>query len=179
RRPRQLRRRRRHRGGAGRGGRRPLLRRRQRAQADGRLRADPEALMAARRIDGKAVAAAVRERVKVDVEAYAAEAGRAPLLATILVGEDPASQIYIRKKGEACEEAGMRSVHHGLDASTPEAELLALIRRLGEDEDVDGILCQLPVPAQIDEDAVVAAIDPRKDVDGLTPWNAGLLAHGE
>lgn len=135
--------------------------------------------MAARVIDGKAVAAAVRERVKVDVEAYAAEAGRAPLLATILVGEDPASQIYIRKKGEACEEVGMRSVHHGLDASTPEADLLALIRELGEDGDVDGILCQLPVPAQIDEDAVVAAIDPQKDVDGLTPWNAGLLAHGE
>jgi methylenetetrahydrofolate dehydrogenase (NADP+) / methenyltetrahydrofolate cyclohydrolase len=135
--------------------------------------------MAARVIDGKAVAAAVRERVKADVEAYAAEAGRAPLLATILVGEDPASQIYIRKKGEACEEVGMRSVHHGLDASTPEAELLALIGELGEDVDVDGILCQLPVPAQIDEDAVVAAIDPQKDVDGLTPWNAGLLAHGE
>jgi methylenetetrahydrofolate dehydrogenase (NADP+)/methenyltetrahydrofolate cyclohydrolase len=135
--------------------------------------------MAARVIDGKAVAAAVRERVKADVAAYAAEAGRTPVLATILVGEDPASQIYIRKKGEACEEVGMRSVHHGLDASTPEAELLALIRELGEDVDVDGILCQLPVPDQIDENAVVAAIDPGKDVDGLTPWNAGLLAHGE
>jgi len=135
--------------------------------------------MAARLIDGKAVAAAVRERVKVDVAAYAEEAGRTPLLATVLVGEDPASQIYIRKKGEACEEVGMRSVHHGLEASTGEADLLALIRELGEDEDVDGILCQLPVPAQIDENAVVAAIDPAKDVDGLTPWNAGLLAHGE
>jgi methylenetetrahydrofolate dehydrogenase (NADP+)/methenyltetrahydrofolate cyclohydrolase len=135
--------------------------------------------VAARVIDGKAVAAAVRERVKVDVEAYAEEAGRTPLLATVLVGEDPASQIYIRKKGEACEEVGMRSVHHGLEASTSEADLLGLIRGLGEDEDVDGILCQLPVPAQIDENAVVAAIDPAKDVDGLTPWNAGLLAHGE
>jgi methylenetetrahydrofolate dehydrogenase (NADP+)/methenyltetrahydrofolate cyclohydrolase len=135
--------------------------------------------VSARVIDGKAVAAAVRERVKVDVAAFVEETGRSPMLATILVGEDPASQIYIRKKGEACEEAGMRSVHHGLDASTPEAELLELIRGLGEDEDVDGILCQLPVPAQIDEDAVVAAIDPVKDVDGLTPWSAGLLAHGE
>src|SRR6201999_1690734 len=72
-----------------------------------------------------------------------------------------------------------RSVHHGLEASTSEEDLLALIRELGEDEDVDGILCQLPVPAQIDENAVVAAIDPAKDVDGLTPWNAGLLAHGD
>jgi methylenetetrahydrofolate dehydrogenase (NADP+)/methenyltetrahydrofolate cyclohydrolase len=135
--------------------------------------------MAARVIDGKAVAAAVRQEVKIDVAEYVAETGQTPCLATILVGEDPASQIYIRKKGEACEEVGMRSVHHGLDASTPEADLLALIRRLGEDESVDGILCQLPVPDQIDEDAVVAAIDPRKDVDGLTPWNAGLLAHGE
>jgi len=135
--------------------------------------------MAARVIDGKAVAAAVRERVRVDVEAYAEEAGRTPLLATVLVGDDPASQIYIRKKGEACEEVGMRSVHHGLEAATSEEDLLALIRELGEDDDVDGILCQLPVPAHIDDNAVVAAIDPGKDVDGLTPWNAGLLAHGE
>jgi len=135
--------------------------------------------MAARVIDGKAVAATVRERVKADVAAYAEEAGRTPLLATVLVGDDPASQIYIRKKGEACEEVGTRSVHHGLEASTGEGDLLALIRELSEDEDVDGILCQLPVPAQIDENAVVAAIDPAKDVDGLTPWNAGLLAHGE
>jgi methylenetetrahydrofolate dehydrogenase (NADP+)/methenyltetrahydrofolate cyclohydrolase len=135
--------------------------------------------VAARVIDGKAVAATVRERVKADLAAYVEEAGRTPVLATILVGEDPASQIYIRKKGEACEEVGMRSVHHGLDAATSEADLLALIGELGEDEEVDGILCQLPVPAQIDEDAVVAAIDPRKDVDGLTPWNAGLLAHGD
>ncbi|MBS1879533.1 MAG: bifunctional methylenetetrahydrofolate dehydrogenase/methenyltetrahydrofolate cyclohydrolase FolD [Actinobacteria bacterium] len=135
--------------------------------------------MAARVIDGKAVAAAVRARVRGEVAAYAESAGRTPLLATILVGEDPASQIYIRKKGEACEEVGMRSVHHGLDAATGEAELLALVRELGEDDDVDGILCQLPVPDQIDENAVVAAIEPSKDVDGLTPQNAGLLAHGE
>jgi len=135
--------------------------------------------MAARLIDGKAVAAAVRERVKVDLAAYAEEAGRTPLLATVLVGEDPASQIYIRKKGEACEEVGLRSLHHVPEASTSEADLLSLVRGLGEDEDVAGILCQLPVPAQIDENAVVAAIDPAKDVDGLTPWNAGLLAHGE
>jgi methylenetetrahydrofolate dehydrogenase (NADP+)/methenyltetrahydrofolate cyclohydrolase len=135
--------------------------------------------VAARIIDGKAVAAAVRERVKVDLEAYVEEAERTPGLATVLVGDDPASEIYVRRKREACEEVGMRSVHHGLDAATREEDLLALVRELGGDDEVDGILVQLPVPDQISEDAVVAAIDPGKDVDGLTPWNAGLLAHGE
>ena len=134
--------------------------------------------MAARRIDGKAVAAAVRERVRGEAAELAAEAGRPPTLATVLVGEDPASQIYIRNKHRACEEAGMRSVHHGLPADTPEGELLELVRELGRDPEVDGILVQLPVPDHIDPDAVVAAIDPAKDVDGLTPLNAGLLAHG-
>jgi methylenetetrahydrofolate dehydrogenase (NADP+) / methenyltetrahydrofolate cyclohydrolase len=134
--------------------------------------------MAARAIDGKAVAATVRERVRVEVAAYAEEAGRTPGLATVLVGDDPASEIYVRKKREACEEVGMRSIHHGPDASISEAELLALVRALGEDEEVDGILVQLPLPAHIDSEAVVEAIDPSKDVDGLTPWNAGLLAHG-
>jgi methylenetetrahydrofolate dehydrogenase (NADP+) / methenyltetrahydrofolate cyclohydrolase len=134
--------------------------------------------VAARVIDGKAVAAAVRARVASEVEEYVAGAGRAPALATVLVGEDPASQIYIRNKRKACEEAGMRSVHHGLDASTSEARLLDLVAELGADDDVDGILVQLPLPDQIDPDRVVAAIDPAKDVDGLTPANAGLLAHG-
>ena len=134
--------------------------------------------MAARVIDGKAVAAAVRARVASEVEAYVASAGRVPALATVLVGEDPASQIYIRNKRKACEEAGMRSVHHGLDASTSEAQLLDLVAELGADDDVDGILVQLPVPDQIDPNAVVGALDPAKDVDGLTPANAGLLAHG-
>jgi methylenetetrahydrofolate dehydrogenase (NADP+)/methenyltetrahydrofolate cyclohydrolase len=134
--------------------------------------------LSARVIDGKAVAAGVRERVRAEVAEYAETAGRAPVLATVLVGEDPASQIYIRNKREACEEVGMGSRHHGLDAGTSEADLLALVAALGEDEDVDGILVQLPVPDQIDPDAVVAAVDPGKDVDGLTPVNAGLLAHG-
>ena len=134
--------------------------------------------MAARLIDGKQVAAAVRERVAAGVEAFAAERGRPPALATVLVGEDPASKVYVRKKHEACEEAGMRSVHHGLATDTPEDELLALVERLGADEEIDGILVQLPVPDQIDPNRVVAAIDPAKDVDGLTPTNAGLLAHG-
>jgi methylenetetrahydrofolate dehydrogenase (NADP+) / methenyltetrahydrofolate cyclohydrolase len=134
--------------------------------------------VAARVIDGRAVAAAVRERVRAEVLAYQAEAGRSPALATVLVGEDPASEIYIRNKHRACEEVGMRSVHHGLAATSSEGEVLELVAGLGRDPDVDGILVQLPVPDQIDPDAVVAAIDPAKDVDGLTPANAGLLAHG-
>lgn len=134
--------------------------------------------MAARLIDGKQVAAAVRERVAAGVEAFASERGRPPALATVLVGEDPASEIYVRNKHKACEEAGMGSVHHGLAADTSEEELLALVEQLGADREIDGILVQLPVPDHIDPDRVVAAIDPAKDVDGLTPTNAGLLAHG-
>jgi methylenetetrahydrofolate dehydrogenase (NADP+)/methenyltetrahydrofolate cyclohydrolase len=134
--------------------------------------------VAARIIDGKAVAAEVRERARAEAAEFAAEAGRPAALATVLVGEDPASQIYIRKKREACEEAGIRSVHHGLDAATTENELLELVGHLGLDNEVDGILVQLPVPEQIDPDRVIAAIDPDKDVDGLTPTNAGRLAQG-
>ncbi|HEY7950087.1 MAG TPA: bifunctional methylenetetrahydrofolate dehydrogenase/methenyltetrahydrofolate cyclohydrolase FolD [Solirubrobacterales bacterium] len=134
--------------------------------------------MAARVIDGKAVGAAVRARVAEEVAAYEAERGRTPLLVTVIVGDDPASEIYVRNKHRACEEAGMRSAHHGLPAGTSENELLELVGELGVDRDVDGILVQLPVPDQIDPDRVVAAIDPAKDVDGLTPVNAGLLAHG-
>jgi len=134
--------------------------------------------VSARVIDGKAVAAAVRERVKVDVSAYEQEAGRVPGLATVLVGDDPASEVYVGMKRRSCEEVGMRSIHREPEASIREEELLALVRELNEDDDVDGILVQLPLPAQIDEDAVVAAIDPLKDVDGLTPISAGMLAHG-
>jgi len=134
--------------------------------------------MAARVIDGKAVASAVRGQVATEVAGFAAERGRTPLLTTVIVGDDPASEVYVRNKHRACEEAGMRSAHHGLPAETSEAELLRLVSELGEDEDVDGILVQLPVPDHIDPDRVVAAIDPAKDVDGLTPVNAGLLAHG-
>jgi methylenetetrahydrofolate dehydrogenase (NADP+) / methenyltetrahydrofolate cyclohydrolase len=134
--------------------------------------------MAARVIDGKAVAAAVRERVKVDVAAYEQETGRVPGLATVLVGDDPASEIYVRNKRRTCEEVGMRSVHHGIEAGIKQGELLDLVRELGEDDDVDGILVQLPLPAHLDPDAVVQTLNPQKDVDGLTPVNAGLLAHG-
>jgi methylenetetrahydrofolate dehydrogenase (NADP+)/methenyltetrahydrofolate cyclohydrolase len=134
--------------------------------------------MAARVIDGKAVGAAVRARVADEVTAYEAARGRTPMLVTVIVGDDPASEIYVRNKHRACEEVGMRSSHHGLPGDTSENELLELVAELGMDRDVDGILVQLPVPDQIDPDRVVAAIDPAKDVDGLTPLNAGLLAHG-
>jgi methylenetetrahydrofolate dehydrogenase (NADP+) / methenyltetrahydrofolate cyclohydrolase len=134
--------------------------------------------VAAEVIDGKAVAAAVRERVAAEVEGFRAEHGRAPVLATVMVGEDPASQVYIRNKHRACEEVGIGSVHHDLPADTSEDVLLDLIAGLGLDDDVDGILVQLPVPEHIDPDRVVGTIDPGKDVDGLTPLNAGLLAHG-
>ncbi|MGE5282626.1 MAG: bifunctional methylenetetrahydrofolate dehydrogenase/methenyltetrahydrofolate cyclohydrolase FolD [Chloroflexota bacterium] len=134
--------------------------------------------MAARVIDGKAVAAEVRARVAEGVKAFAAEHGRVPALATVLVGDDPASHVYVGGKHRACEEAGIRSLHHELPTATSENELLELVGELGLDREVDGILVQLPVPEQIDPDRVVAAIDPAKDVDGLTPFNAGLLAHG-
>jgi len=134
--------------------------------------------MAARIIDGRAVAAEVRARVAAEVGAFEAEHGRTPVLVTVIVGEDPASEIYVRSKHKACEEVGMRSLHHGLPGETSEDELLALVGELGLDPDVDGILVQIPVPDQIDPDRVVAAIDPHKDVDGLTQVNAGLLAHG-
>lgn len=134
--------------------------------------------MAARTIDGKAVAASVRARVAEGVQAFESEHGRAPALATVLVGDDPASHVYVGNKHRACEEAGIRSVHHELAAETSENELLELVGELGLDREVDGILVQLPVPEQIDPDRVVAALDPAKDVDGLTPANAGLLAHG-
>jgi methylenetetrahydrofolate dehydrogenase (NADP+) / methenyltetrahydrofolate cyclohydrolase len=134
--------------------------------------------MAARVIDGKAVGAAVRARVAEEVAAFEAERGRTPQLVTVIVGDDPASEIYVRSKHRACEEAGIRSAHHGLPTETSENELLELVGKLGMDPDVDGILVQLPLPGHIDPDRVVAAIDPAKDVDGLTPVNAGLLAHG-
>ena len=134
--------------------------------------------MAARVIDGKAVSAAVRERVREGVAEYERRSGRTPGLATVIVGDDPASEIYVRNKHRASQEAGMRSIHHGLDGEASEAELLELVAALGADDDVDGILVQLPVPAHIDPEAVVSAIDPAKDVDGLTPVNAGLLSAG-
>ena len=129
-------------------------------------------------IDGKAVAAEVRARVKDAVAERLAGGAPAPGLATVLVGEDPASHVYVRNKRAACEEVGMRSVHHELPPATGQAELVALIEALNADPSVDGILVQLPLPEGLDADATVAAIDPAKDVDGLHPVNAGLLAQG-
>ena len=131
-------------------------------------------------IDGKAVAAEVRERVAAQVREFAAaHGGEVPGLATVLVGDDPGSQVYVGNKRKQTEAVGMRSIHEQLGAGTPEDELLELIASLNDDDSVDGILVQLPLPEQIDPDAVVAAIDPAKDVDGLTPVNAGLLAQGQ
>jgi methylenetetrahydrofolate dehydrogenase (NADP+)/methenyltetrahydrofolate cyclohydrolase len=135
--------------------------------------------VSARVIDGKAVAAGVRERVAAGVEGFAAaNDGRVPGLATVLVGDDPASHVYVGNKRKQTEEVGMRSIHHGLGAETPQDELLDLVSELNEDDTVDGILVQLPLPEQVDPDAVVAAIDPAKDVDGLNPVSAGFLAQG-
>jgi len=129
-------------------------------------------------IDGKTVAAAVRARVAADVEAFVAEHGKSPGLATVLVGDDPASHVYVGNKIRACEEAGIRSIHRSLGDSTPQDELLELVGSLNSDPAVDGILVQMPLPGQIDTDEVVGTIDPRKDVDGLTAVSAGLLAQG-
>ena len=134
--------------------------------------------MSARRIDGKAAALAVRQRVAESVVQFEREAGRAPGLATVLVGEDPASAVYVRSKGNATTEAGMTGFAHNLPATTSEAELLDLIGRLNADERVDGILVQLPLPAQIDTARVIAAVDPAKDVDGFHPINVGRLSAG-
>jgi methylenetetrahydrofolate dehydrogenase (NADP+)/methenyltetrahydrofolate cyclohydrolase len=125
-------------------------------------------------IDGKAFAAALRGRIGAEV----ALRDFTPGLAVVLVGEDPASSVYVRSKGKATVEAGMRSWEHRLPADTSEADLLALIGRLNADDAVDGILVQLPLPAQIDTDRVVDAIDPAKDVDGFHLQNVALLAAG-
>jgi len=134
--------------------------------------------LSAKVIDGKAVAARVRAGVAEDVRAFAAEHDTSPGLATVLVGDDPASHVYISNKIKACEEAGIRSIHHGLGADVSQDELLGLVAELDADDEVDGILVQMPLPDSIDQDAVVAAIEPAKDVDGLTATSAGLLAQG-
>jgi methylenetetrahydrofolate dehydrogenase (NADP+)/methenyltetrahydrofolate cyclohydrolase len=134
--------------------------------------------VAATLIDGKAAAAGIRARVAAQVPAFAAVAGRSPGLAVVLVGEDPASQVYVRSKGKATREAGMESFEHRLSPDISQDELLALVEQLNADDAVDGILVQLPLPAHIDEQAVIATIDPNKDVDGFHVVNAGRLAVG-
>jgi methylenetetrahydrofolate dehydrogenase (NADP+)/methenyltetrahydrofolate cyclohydrolase len=129
-------------------------------------------------IDGKAFAAKLREDVAAEVARLQAEHGLTPGLAVVLVGEDAASQVYVRNKGEQTKAAGMHSVTHRLPAETTQDELLALVRELNNDPAIHGVLVQFPVPDHIDQGAVVAAISPDKDVDGLTVINAGRLASG-
>lgn len=134
--------------------------------------------MAAQIIDGKAIAAKVRQKIGEKVEALKAK-GITPGLAVVLVGDDPASKVYVGMKKKNCVELGMYSADHELPASTTEEELLALIKQLNEDERVHGILVQLPLPAQIDTDKVLEAISPEKDADGFHPYNVGRLAIGK
>ncbi|QFR34797.1 bifunctional methylenetetrahydrofolate dehydrogenase/methenyltetrahydrofolate cyclohydrolase FolD [Ancylobacter sp. TS-1] len=131
-----------------------------------------------RLIDGKAFAEAMRARLKDEVAAFVSETGMTPGLAVVLVGEDPASSVYVRNKGRQTVEAGMASLEHKLPADTPQDEVLALVRALNADSSVHGILVQLPLPAHIDAQAVLATIDPAKDVDGFHVVNAGRLAVG-
>jgi len=134
--------------------------------------------MTARRIDGKTLSEALRTTVAAEVAHFRAAHGSVPGLAVVLVGEDPASSVYVASKAKQTVEVGMRSFEHRLPAETPESDLLALIETLNRDDAVDGILVQLPVPRHIDSGRVIAAIDPLKDVDGLTEVNAGRLAAG-
>lgn len=134
--------------------------------------------MTARIIDGKAAAAALRADVAGEVAKFRVAIGRAPGLAVVLVGEDPASAVYVRNKGKATVEAGMLSFEHKLPAEISEGKLIDLIEELNTDPAVDGILVQLPLPDHIDSDQVLLAIDPDKDVDGFHPINVGRLATG-
>ncbi len=129
-------------------------------------------------IDGKAFAAGLRARIADAVPAFTAATGRAPGLAVVLVGDDPASAVYVGSKGKATIAAGMASFEHRLPATAAQDEVETLLARLNADEAVDGILLQLPLPGHLDEQAAVATIDPAKDVDGLTPVSAGRLALG-
>ena len=135
--------------------------------------------MVAQIIDGKLFSRKLRDQVAEHVTALKKENNITPGLAVVLVGEDPASQVYVRSKGKQTIEAGMNSYEHKLSADTSESDLLELVNRLNEDKDVHGILVQLPLPEHINEDAVINAIDPVKDVDGFHISNVGLLATGQ
>ncbi|MGD8910819.1 MAG: bifunctional methylenetetrahydrofolate dehydrogenase/methenyltetrahydrofolate cyclohydrolase FolD [Chromatiales bacterium] len=132
--------------------------------------------MSAKILDGKAIAADLRQQIKSRVEERVTGGLRRPGLAVVLVGENPASQVYVRNKRKSCEEVGFLSVSHDLPATTSQKELLALIDQLNSNEAIDGILVQLPLPEQIDEEAVIERILPTKDVDGFHPYNVGRLA---
>lgn len=130
-------------------------------------------------IDGKKIAAEVREEIRVEVEKILADGGRAPGLAVVLVGENPASQVYVRNKTRACEKAGMHHVQLDLPATTTQEELLKVVQDLNGDDAIDGILVQLPLPDHLNEDLVIKTIDPSKDVDGFHPVSMGKLVLGE
>jgi methylenetetrahydrofolate dehydrogenase (NADP+) / methenyltetrahydrofolate cyclohydrolase len=132
--------------------------------------------MAGKIIDGKAIAADIRREVREESDRLAARGERRPGLAVVLVGDDPASHIYVRNKRAACDECGFVSVSHDLPHSATQTELLSLIQRLNADPAIDGILVQVPLPDHIDERAVIEAIAPDKDVDGFHPYNVGRLA---
>ena len=132
--------------------------------------------MTAQIIDGKAIAADLRREVREQSDRLAAQGLRRPGLAVVLVGDDPASHVYVRNKRAACEDCGFVSVSHDLPHSATETELLSLIERLNADDAIDGILVQVPLPDHIDERAVIEAIAPAKDVDGFHPYNVGRLA---
>lgn len=132
--------------------------------------------MTAQLIDGKAIASQVRQQVARQVDARREAGLRTPGLAVVLVGEDPASEVYVRNKHLACEQAGIRSFRHQLPASTSQAELEALVDRLNADSDIDGILVQLPLPAHLDSRPILERIRPDKDIDGFHPYNLGRLA---
>ena len=134
--------------------------------------------MTAKIIDGKAIAKQVRDEVAQEVKELS-NLNVVPGLATVLVGEDPASKVYVSSKRKACAEAGIRAWDHDLDASTPQEELLDLLSRLNEDPEVHGILVQLPLPEHIDEEIVLDAVSPAKDADGFHPYNLGRLLAGE
>ena len=134
--------------------------------------------MTAQIIDGKIIAADLRARVAAEVARVKRDHGFTPGLAVVLVGHDPASEVYVRNKGKQTEAAGMASFEHKLPADTSQKDLLALVAKLNADANVHGILVQLPLPAGLDTQTVINAIDPAKDVDGLHPVNAGRLANG-
>lgn len=135
--------------------------------------------MTATIIDGKEFAARVRGQVGVHVARLKADHGITPGLAVVLVGEDPASQVYVRSKGKMTLEVGMKSVEHKMDVNTSEADLLAVIEQLNNDPEIHGILCQLPLPKHLDEDLIINSISPAKDVDGFHISNVGLLGTGQ
>ena len=132
----------------------------------------------AEKIDGRAIARELDAQTKAEVDAMVAAGSVRPGLTVVLVGDDPASEVYVRHKVKACERVGIRSTEHRLPAATTQEELLALIDRLNRDDQVHGILVQVPLPPQIDERAVIDAIDPAKDVDGFHPVNVGRLSTG-